>query len=60
MDNDTCEHKFEPRYDEIKTENLVGVHVLPSHTKIYVHDVCVKCGKIATRTSNFQVKTQYQ
>lgn len=52
-----CRHKFEPRYDEVP--NPRGIHadggITPSAyrtlivLKVYVRDVCVKCGRTVER-----------
>ena len=58
-----CKHKFKPRYDEIYSTPLVDMGDSISSgasipcwmaesyllKKIYVHDVCVKCGTVAKR-----------
>jgi len=48
----TCSHKFEPRYDETPTGmemhdasgNIALLRDLLFY-KVYVKDICVKCGK---------------
>ena len=49
---DKCKHKFEPRYDEKpNTMHLETEHTSPEnfrkliYYKVYVKDVCIKCGK---------------
>ena len=49
-------HKFKPRYDEIPTDReLSATWILPQDlrelmiTRIYVKDVCIKCGKEINR-----------
>jgi hypothetical protein len=59
-------HKFEPRYDEkhngnnVKFNNASGCSIYEladaiknaSTNLIYVHDICVRCGKIIKRDNN--------
>ena len=62
----TCKHKFLPRYDEHRTtiieETIKGKSLETIKcssimcrpylkNKIYVHDICIKCGMIIKRTN---------
>ncbi len=41
-------HKFEPRYNEKPVDGDISGHNIPRDRlfyKIYIHDVCVRCGK---------------
>lgn len=62
---DTCiggmQHRYEPRYDIVFPARLSGSDIADIHEegtiasieackqKVYVHDVCVNCGKIINR-----------
>ena len=53
-------HKFEPRYDEKMNPNNLNISGMSVHSasearkliyyKVYVHDICVKCGKTIKRS----------
>lgn len=55
-------HKFQPRFDlgpsTWKPESYVGFraaeHIEAYREKIYVHDICVRCGKIINREKQEQ------
>lgn len=50
-------HKFEARYDEkpgnVEIRSVRGVSAADLRElmllRVYVHDICVKCGKVVTR-----------
>lgn len=53
-------HRFEPRYDMIPPENINRLHATVDGAcriteiltkKIYVHDICTRCGLIVPRES---------
>lgn len=57
--NTECSHKFEPRYDEranpnvLRMEGTVNVDEMRKlvYYKVYVHDICVRCGKVIKRSN---------
>lgn len=50
-----CKHKFKPRYDYIFPAELFKARFTCEFTpkklrnQVYIHDICVKCGKIINR-----------
>ncbi len=53
-------HDFQPRYDVVAPKWLAketrrdwlahaGVPIEHLHERIYVHDICVRCGKVVSR-----------
>ncbi len=61
---DSSKHKFQPRYDEfwstiteetLKRKDLISMEGSASmdkpylKSKVYIHDICVKCGAVIKR-----------
>jgi len=52
VDKSTCQHHFEPRYDEYPVSMMMdwsakdSVNYKATHKRIWVADVCTKCGDV--------------